>query len=66
MYVEMEICPVCKAKLDAVTNIHCQREHGMTKKEVIEKYGNIELKNIKMPRFKGCLLYTSPSPRDRG
>ena len=34
-------CPVenCAHTGEALTNNHCTKEHGMTKKEVIEKYG---------------------------
>lgn len=44
-YQELEACPVCNNKFDAVTNMHCQKEHGMSKKEVIEQYGPIKVRN---------------------
>lgn len=32
-------CPICGYISDWITNVHCQKEHGLTKKEVEEKYG---------------------------
>lgn len=43
--------PECDYPLmEWVTNIHCVVEHGMTKKELVEKYGKIEEVEVKKNR----------------
>lgn len=37
----MQRCPVCHVYNDYITNVHCVKEHGMTKKEVEKIYGKI-------------------------
>ena len=44
--MEMQKCPICGCLSEWITNVHCQQEHGMSKKELIEKYGKI--KNYKI------------------
>ena len=39
--LNMQRCPVCGIYESFITNIHCVREHGMTKKEVESQYGKI-------------------------
>ena len=36
-----EQCPVCGVRNSMITNVHCTKEHNMTKKEVESKYGKI-------------------------
>lgn len=38
---DMQYCPICHVYESYITNVHCVREHGMTKKEVEAKYGKI-------------------------
>ena len=37
----MQRCPVCGLYAPIITNAHCVKEHGVTKKEIEEKYGKI-------------------------
>lgn len=32
-------CPACGELLEILTNYHCKSRHGITKKELIERYG---------------------------
>lgn len=48
--VPFQVCPHpdCTQPLrEWVTNAHCEQEHGMTKKELVEKYGEIQDRLIK-------------------
>lgn len=49
-------CPICKVRNSIITNIHCQNEHGMSKKEVEEKYGKI---------LTGLQMYKNMTPEER-
>lgn len=43
-HIQMQECthPDCPAKLQEwITEVHCQKYHGMTKAELQEKYGDI-------------------------
>lgn len=37
----LQQCPICKVYEGFITNVHCVKQHGMTKKEVESKYGAI-------------------------
>lgn len=48
--------PDCECPLqEVITNVHCEKYHGMTKKEMIEKYG--EIKEIKKKVITGGDMY---------
>lgn len=34
-------CPICDVYYDFVTNVHCLKEHGKTKKEIEAEHGEI-------------------------
>lgn len=38
---EMQKCPICGVYESLITNVHCVKEHGLTKKEVEAEYGEI-------------------------
>lgn len=38
---DMQRCPICNVYESLITNVHCVKEHGMTKKEVEAEYGKI-------------------------
>lgn len=37
----MQQCPICLIYAPIITNVHCVKEHGVSKKEVELKYGKI-------------------------
>lgn len=38
---DLQRCPICNAYESIITNVHCMKNHGMTKKEVEADYGKI-------------------------
>lgn len=49
-------CPICKVRNSIITNVHCQNEHGMSKKEVEQEYGKI---------LTGLQIYKNMTPEER-
>ena len=45
-YLMMDYCPLCERYYDFVTNVHCLKEHGITKKEIEAKYGKIDYEMV--------------------
>lgn len=43
----LQQCPICKTYEDFITNVHCVKEHGMTKKEIEAIHGKIVAGNSK-------------------
>lgn len=37
----MQRCPVCGVYNEFITNVHCVREHGRTKKDIEAEFGKI-------------------------
>ncbi|BCJ85552.1 hypothetical protein [Effusibacillus dendaii] len=35
-------CPVCSELLELLTTVHCEMVHGLTRQQVIERYGKPE------------------------
>ncbi|BCJ86469.1 hypothetical protein skT53_14540 [Effusibacillus dendaii] len=35
----MNQCPLCHEVVEILTNYHCQTKHGISKKEIVKKYG---------------------------
>lgn len=40
-------CPVCGVYYDFVTNVHCMKEHGRSKKDIEAEFGKIETEKRK-------------------